>query len=185
MQFRRNTVTATSWENSSRRMDRRNAPETAPIEAPWPLRLKWMSVGSRIWSLRHWIWTPGGFAPLLEHWMHPKGFHQRNLPLYGSKRSSRQIKKWVGRFVRICSETLHATSNVCPKELRPKWLNESICKIPPSKSDDRWLNRSALAGSQMGWKETAIWIRVSCSSPNPQTSLRPHWLSCALCNGYS
>ena len=24
-------------ENSSRRMDRRNAPETAPIEAPWPL----------------------------------------------------------------------------------------------------------------------------------------------------
>ena len=30
-------------------------------------RLKWMSVGSRILSLRHWIWTPGGFAPLLEH----------------------------------------------------------------------------------------------------------------------
>jgi hypothetical protein len=23
-------------------------------------RLKWMSVRSRIWSLRHWIWTPGG-----------------------------------------------------------------------------------------------------------------------------
>jgi hypothetical protein len=24
-------------ENSSERMERRNAPETAPIEAPWPL----------------------------------------------------------------------------------------------------------------------------------------------------
>jgi hypothetical protein len=83
------------------------------------------------------------------------------------------------------SETLHARPNVCPKNLRPKWLNESICKIPPSESDDRWLNRSTLAGSQMGWKETAICIRVSCNSPNPQTSLRPHWLSCALCNGYS
>jgi hypothetical protein len=28
-------------------------------------------------------------------------------------------------FVRICSDTLHATPNVCPEELHPKWLNES------------------------------------------------------------
>jgi hypothetical protein len=71
-------------------------------------------------------------------------------------------------------KTLHATPNVCPEKLRPKWMNESICNIPPSESDDRWFNRSALVGSQMGWKETAIWIRISCSSPNPQTDLRPH-----------
>ena len=44
-------------------------------------RLKWVSVGSRIGSLRHWIWTPGGFAHLLGHWMRPKGFHQWNLLL--------------------------------------------------------------------------------------------------------
>ena len=77
-------------------------------------------------------------------------------------------------------KTLHATTNVCPEKLRPKWMNESICKIPLSESNERWLNRSALAGSQMGWKETAIWIRISCSSPNPQTDLRPHWMSCAV-----
>jgi hypothetical protein len=53
-------------------------------------------------------------------------------------------------FARICSDTLHATPNVCPEELRPKWLDEAICKIPLSESDDRWLNRSALTGSQMG-----------------------------------
>jgi hypothetical protein len=56
----------------------------------------------------------------------------------------------------LLRSTLHATPNVCPEELRPKWMDEAICKIPPSESDDRWLNRSALAGSQMSWKETAI-----------------------------
>jgi hypothetical protein len=65
-------------------------------------------------------------------------------------------------FVLICSETLHVTPNVYPEELRPKWMNESICNIPPSEFDDIWLNRSTLAGSQMGWKETTIWIRISC-----------------------
>jgi hypothetical protein len=90
-------------------------------------------------------------------------------------------KDLSGSTLKLCMQH----PNVCPEELRPKWLNGSICEIPPSESDDRWLNRSALAGSQMGWKETAIWIRISCSSPNPQTSLRPHWLSYALCNGYS
>jgi hypothetical protein len=90
-------------------------------------------------------------------------------------------KDLSGSALKLCMQ--HQMS--VREELHPKWLNESICNIPPLESDDRWLNRSALAGSQMGWKETAIWIRVSCSSPNPQTSLCPHWLSCALCNGYS
>jgi hypothetical protein len=76
-------------------------------------------------------------------------------------------------FPRICSDTLHATPNVCPEELRPKWLDEAICKIPPSESDDRWLNRSALAGSQMGWKETAIWTRI-------RAALQTLKLTCAL-----
>ena len=101
--------------------------------------------------------------------------------------NDRLVKCGIGSegFPQICSDAPSITPTVLPEELRPKWLNESISKISPSESDDRWLNRSALAGSQMGWKETAIWIRVSCNSPNPQTSLRPHWLSCAVCNEYS
>jgi hypothetical protein len=90
-------------------------------------------------------------------------------------------KDLFGSALKLCMQ--HQMS--IREELRPKWLNESIYKIPLSESDDRWLNRSALAGSQMGWKETAIWIRISCSSPNPQIDLRSHWLSCAVCNGYS
>ena len=86
---------------------------------------------------------------------------------------------------RIYADTLHATPNVCLKALHPKCLDEVIWKIPLSESDDRWINRSTLVGSQMGWKETAIWTQTLCSSLNPQTDLRPHWLSCALCNGYS
>jgi hypothetical protein len=82
--------------------------------------------------------------------------------------------------LKVCMQHQMSVRKSCAK-----WMNESICMIPPSESNDRWLNRSALAGSQMGWKETAIWIWISCSSPNPQTDLRPHWLSCALCNGYS
>jgi hypothetical protein len=65
-----------------------------------------MSVRTRIGPLRHWIWTPGGFAPLLGHLMRPKRFHHRNLLLYGSKRSSRQMMKWVGR---VCPDLLWNT----------------------------------------------------------------------------
>jgi hypothetical protein len=50
-------------------------------------------------------------------------------------------------IAQIYSDTLHATPNVCPEELRPKWMDEAICNIPLSEFDDRWLNRSALAGS--------------------------------------
>jgi hypothetical protein len=31
--------------------------------------MEWMSVGYQIWPLRYWIWTPGGFAHFLGHWM--------------------------------------------------------------------------------------------------------------------
>jgi hypothetical protein len=82
-------------------------------------------------------------------------------------------------------EHLHATPNVCPEQLRPEWLDGSICKIPPSESDDRWLNGSALTGSLLGRNESAIGTQVYCRSPNPQNSLRPPWLSCALHNEYS
>ena len=59
-------------------------------------------------------------------------------------------------FPRICSDTLHATPKLLPEELRPKWLDEAICNIPLSESNDNWLNGSTLAGSQLGRKETAI-----------------------------
>jgi hypothetical protein len=59
-------------------------------------------------------------------------------------------------FPRICPDAPSATPNVLPKELRPKWIDNALYKIPPSESDDKWLNRSALAGSPLGRKETAI-----------------------------
>jgi hypothetical protein len=59
-------------------------------------------------------------------------------------------------FPQICSDAPSATSNVLPEELRPKWLDDVPCKIPPLESNGEWLNLSALAGSQLGWKETAI-----------------------------
>jgi hypothetical protein len=59
-------------------------------------------------------------------------------------------------FPRICPDTPSATPNVLPEELRPKWLDDALRKIPLLESDDKWLNRSALAGSPLGRKETAI-----------------------------
>jgi hypothetical protein len=29
-------------------------------------------------------------------------------------------------LLQICSDTLHATPNVCPEELRPKWLDGAL-----------------------------------------------------------
>jgi hypothetical protein len=70
-------------------------------------------------------------------------------------------------------EHLHATPNVCPERLRPNWLDGSICNIPPSESDDRWLNESTLAGSLLGRNESAIGAQVYCRSLNPQNCLHP------------
>jgi hypothetical protein len=42
------------------------------------------------------------------------------------------------------------------EELRPKWLDDVPYKIPLSEYYGNWLNLSALAGSQLGRKETAI-----------------------------
>jgi hypothetical protein len=66
------------------------------------------------------------------------------------------MRNWVGRVSPNLPDALSATSNVLPEELRPKWLDDAPCKIPPSESDGNWLNLSALAGSQLGQKETAI-----------------------------
>ena len=74
-------------------------------------------------------------------------------------------------------EHLHATPNVCPEWLRPKWLDGSICNIPPSESDNRWLNGNTLAGSLLGRNESAIGTQVYCWSLNPQNFLHPpHWI---------
>jgi hypothetical protein len=46
--------------------------------------------------------------------------------------------------------------HVMSEELHPKWLDDAPYKIPPSEYDGKWLNLSALAGSQLRRKENAI-----------------------------
>jgi hypothetical protein len=89
--------------------------------------LERMSVRTRIGPLRHRIWTLGGFAPLLGHIMHPKRFHRRNRLLYGSKLSSDQIMKCIGRvwldlLWNICMQCQTSVRNDCAQN---GWMDRS------------------------------------------------------------
>jgi hypothetical protein len=137
-----------------------------------------------MWPLRYWIWTPGGLRTSWDTGCAPNDSID-GINCYRAQ-SNRLAKCKTGSegFPWICPDAPSATPNVLSEELRPKWLDDALCKIPPSEYDDKWLNRGALAGSPLGWKETAIRAQTSCSSTNPQSDLRPHWLSCAHCTGY-
>jgi hypothetical protein len=129
MQFRRNMVTATNWENSSRRMDHRNVSETSPIEAPWPLDWNgWVSdVRSGLWGTGSG--PLGGLRTSWDTGCAPND-STNEICCYRAQ-NDRLAKCGTGSegFPRICSDTLHATPNVLSEELRPKWLDEATARF--------------------------------------------------------
>ena len=176
-------------ENSTGRNDRQNALGNYSNRCALVSILKWMSVGTRIWTPDDTGSGPlRGLRPSWDIECAPK---DSTIGIYCyMARNDRlvQMMKWVER---VCPDllwnTLHATPNVCPEATAPLngWMR-SICNIPQSESDDRWLHGSVLAGSLLGRNESAIWdtgsiadlriLKITCALT---------WLSYALHNEYS